>query len=62
MVTWKILLFSIVTTLLSAPIVAQEAEHDHDHDHDHNKVPLEAIYIPLADHYPGVIAYEQYRD
>jgi NitT/TauT family transport system substrate-binding protein len=26
------------------------------------KVPIKAIYIPLADHYAGVLAYEKYRD
>jgi NitT/TauT family transport system substrate-binding protein len=24
--------------------------------------PIRAIYLPLADHYPGVVAYEKYRD
>ncbi len=26
------------------------------------KVPIKAIYIPLADHYPGLVAYETYCD
>ncbi|MEE8398902.1 MAG: ABC transporter substrate-binding protein [Desulfobacterales bacterium] len=26
------------------------------------KQPIRAIYIPLADHYPGIVAYEKYRD
>jgi len=26
------------------------------------KASIKAIYIPLADHYPGIVAYEQYRD
>lgn len=26
------------------------------------KTPIKAIYIPLADHYAGIIAYEKYRD
>ena len=29
---------------------------------DHAKQPIKAIYIPLADHYPGIVAYERYRD
>ena len=26
------------------------------------KQPIKAIYIPLADHYAGIVAYEKYRD
>jgi len=26
------------------------------------KVPVKAVYIPLADHYAGIVAYEKYRD
>ena len=26
------------------------------------KEPIKAIYIPLADHYAGLVAYEKYRD
>ena len=26
------------------------------------KQPIKAIYIPLADHYPGIVAFEKYRD
>jgi len=26
------------------------------------KMPIKAIYIPLADHYAGIVAYEKYRD
>ena len=26
------------------------------------KQPIKAICIPLADHYPGLVAYEKYRD
>ena len=27
-----------------------------------NRQTIKAIYIPLADHYPGIVAYEKYRD
>ena len=27
-----------------------------------DRQPIKAIYIPLADHYPGIIAHEKYRD
>lgn len=26
-----------------------------------NKVPVHALYVPLADHYAGIVAYERYR-
>lgn len=26
-----------------------------------DRQPIKAIYIPLADHYPGIVAYEKYR-
>ena len=27
-----------------------------------NRQTIKAIYIPLADHYPGIVAYEKYRN
>ena len=27
-----------------------------------SKVPVQALYIPLADHYAGIVAYERYRN
>lgn len=32
------------------------------HSQAGEKQPIRAIYIPLADHYPGIVAYEKYRD
>lgn len=33
-----------------------------DHGRAQDRQPVKAIYIPLADHYAGIVAYEKYRD
>ncbi len=43
-----IMLLPLLFALLSTEVMARES--------------VKALYIPLADHYPGIIAYEKYRD
>ena len=66
----KLLKFSLLCWILAGPFLvsaAQGQEQDSASEKsqelvEDNRKTIKAIYIPLADHYPGIVAYEKYRD
>lgn len=46
--------------MVASNAMAQETESNA--PSNQQKQIIKAIYIPLADHYAGIVAYEKYRD